>query len=325
MELMLTHSQPPTAGDTARHVFDNEISALQRTLERLEPGLSAAVARILRCGGKVVVTGIGKSGIIGHKISATLASTGTPSLFLNAGEALHGDLGVIARDDVVLMVSNSATTPELSRLVPSIRRIGAGMIGIFGTADTRLAKEVDCRIDASIKQEACPLGLAPMTSTTVALVIGDALAAALIAARKFTPEQFAVFHPGGALGRRLLYRVTDVMRDPGPARIGLDATLGGAVEGLAAGEMGAAVMVDAEGKVAGILTEGDVRRAFLSKTDPETPIREVMTRNPKVVAATATLGEALDLMERDRRVYVLPVADGEGKLTGILRMHDVVG
>lgn len=309
----------------ARRVFENERGALARTLECLDPGFSDAVARILECRGKVVVTGIGKSGIIGHKISATFASTGTPSLFLNAGEALHGDLGVIGAEDVILMVSNSGTTPELARLVPSIRRIGAGIIGIFGTGDTRLARALDCWIDASVEAEACPLGLAPMTSSTVALVIGDALAAALIEARGFTAEQFAVFHPGGALGRRLLYRVRDVMRDPGAAQVSLGATLGEAVEGLAAAGLGAAVIVDGEGKIAGILTEGDVRRAFLAKTDPSVRIAEVMTRDPKVVSGEATLGEALDVMERDRRVYVLPVADARGCLVGVLRMHDVVG
>ncbi len=309
----------------ARRVFENERVALERTLGRLEPGFSGAVERILGCRGKVIVTGVGKSGIIGHKISATFASTGTPSLFLNAGEALHGDLGVIAPEDIVLMLSKSGTTPELARLVPAIRRIGAGMIGIFGSGETRMARALDCWIDGSVESEACPLGLAPMTSSTVALVIGDALAAALIEARGFTEEEFAVFHPGGALGRRLLYRVRDVMLDAGAARVGLGATLGEAVEGLAAAGLGAAVVVDAEEVVVGILTEGDVRRAFLAGTDPAVPIRGVMTSNPKVVREDATLGEALDAMERSRRVYVLPVTDDVGKLAGILRMHDVVG
>jgi arabinose-5-phosphate isomerase len=311
----------------AEVVFRNEISALQRTLGNLQPAFDAAVDLILSATGKVVVTGVGKSGIIAHKIAATLASTGTPAVFLNAAEGLHGDLGVVGKEDVVLMLSNSAETEELYRLLPSIKHIGARLIGIFGNSTTKLARHCDCLLDASIEAEACPLRLAPMTSTTVALVIGDALAAALMKARGFTREEFAVFHPGGALGRRLLFKVSEVMvSGPQLPIISPDCSLREAVVEMDRCNIGVVVAVTPGKQVAGLLSEGDLRRLILREVSMATPLAEVMTKTPLVVDETAALGEALAVMEKSgRKVYVLPVVDSGGELVGALRMHDIVG
>ena len=311
----------------AKRVFADEIASLQAVAVALEPTFDRAVELCLSCPGKIVVTGIGKSGIIGHKIAATLASTGSPSVFLNAGEALHGDMGVVSREDVVLMLSNSASTPELQKMLPSIRKIGARLIGFFGATDTVLAEGMDVVLDLSVEREACPLNLAPMTSATVALVAGDALASALMVARGFTQEDFAVYHPGGSLGRRLLYRVEDVMKK-GPALpvVAPGQSLREAIEALAAGRLGAVLVCGPGERLEGILVEGDVRRHYLEQTSPDLPVGEAMTRGPKVIGPEALLGDALAEMETgDRKVYVLPVVDGEGVLRGLLRMHDIVG
>ena len=307
-------------------MFAQQIEALRKVGSRLEPDLDRAVDLILRKPGKVVVTGIGKSGIVGHKIAATLASTGTPAVFLNAGEALHGDLGMVDAEDVVLMLSKSAGTAELAHMLPSVRRIGAALIGLFGAEGTPLAAACDVRLDVSVDDEACPLSLAPTTSTTVMMVTGDALAIALMERRGFTPEDFAVFHPGGSLGRRLLYRVADVMRrGPESARVRESVSLREAVEEMSRSALGAVCAVDGDNRILGIVTEGDVRRLFLSGADAAVPVREVMTRDPKVAREDDRVGEALDLMESgNRKVYVLPVVNADEQYIGMLRMHDVV-
>jgi arabinose-5-phosphate isomerase len=307
-------------------VFAQEIEALQQVGTRLDASLQAAVELILSKSGKVVVTGIGKSGIVGHKIAATLASTGTPAVFLNAGEALHGDLGMVGAEDVVLMLSKSADSAELAQLLPSVRRIGAALIGMFGAEGTPLASACDVRLDVSVQDEACPLSLAPTTSTTVMMVTGDALAVALMERRGFSSEDFAVFHPGGNLGRRLLYRVADVMRrgaDAGQVVSGVP--LHAAVEEMSRSSLGAVCVLDADRRIQGILTEGDVRRFFLTGVEATCTVDEVMTRDPKVVTEDARVGEALDCMESgERKVYVLPVIDAEKRYCGMLRMHDIV-
>lgn len=309
----------------AEVVFRNEIAALERAVANLRPSFDTAVELLLSATGKVVVTGVGKSGIIAHKIAATLASTGTPAVFLNAAEGLHGDLGVVGKDDVVLMLSNSAETEELYRLLPSIKHIGARAIGIFGNSTTKLAQRCDCILDASI--EACPLRLAPMTSTTVALVIGDALASALMKAHGFTREEFAVFHPGGALGRRLLFKVSEVMvRGPQLPMVNPSCTLREAIIEMDRCNLGVVVAVTPEACVAGLLSEGDLRRLILREVPMSTSLTEVMTKQPLVVEEGAALGDALAVMEKSgRKVYVLPVVDSDRKLIGILRMHDIVG
>lgn len=311
----------------AEVVFRNEISAIERALGNLQPAFDAAVELVLSASGKVVVTGVGKSGIIAHKIAATLASTGTPAVFLNAAEGLHGDLGVVGKGDVVVMLSNSAETEELYRLLPSIQHIGARLVGIFGNSTTRLAQACDVVLDASIECEACPLGLAPMTSTTVALVIGDALAAALTKSRGFTREQFAIFHPGGALGKRLMLQVSQAMlMGEMIPRVSPDCTLREAVLEMDRCNIGVVLAVSPEDQLQGLLSEGDLRRLFVRETPPGTPLQDLMTKQPLVVREGATLGEALNVMERvGRKVYVLPVVNGEGELKGVLRMHDILG
>jgi arabinose-5-phosphate isomerase len=307
-------------------IFHQQAQALLRTATRADKGLQKAVELILHRPGKVVVTGIGKSGIVAHKIAATLASTGTPSVFLNAGEALHGDLGMVGKDDVVIMLSKSANTAELAHMLPSIRRIGAAVIGIFGNTQTLMAKSCDVVLDASVDEEACPLQLAPTTSTTVSMVMGDALAIALMTRRGFTPDQFALFHPAGTLGRRLLYQVRDVMRKGEQLpRIAPGDSLRDGIREMSRASMGAVCVVDPAHHLLGILTEGDVRRLFLQGIDPLGPLGDVMTRTPKTIRDDARLGEALDRMEQgDRKVYVLPVLDEQDRLVGILRMHDIV-
>lgn len=310
----------------AKRIFTEEIEALNSVCQGIETSFDEAVETCLSCKGKLVVTGIGKSGIIAHKIAATMASTGAPAVFLNAGEALHGDMGVVTADDVVIMLSNSAQTPELLRMVPSIRRIGARMVGLFGDCNTNLASEMDVALPISIHREACPLNLAPMTSSTVALVTGDALAAALMQARGFTKEDFAVYHPGGTLGRRLLYRVADVMQPLAKVPVvGPEASLDAAIHALGVGRLGAVMIVNSESILQGVLVEADVRRHYLKRTDPAMPVGEAMTRDPKVVNPDVLLGDALELMEaKDRKVYILPVVNGDRCLVGLLRMHDIV-
>lgn len=307
-------------------VFEQEARCLLEVGARSETSLDRAVELVLSRSGKVVVTGIGKSGIVGHKIAATLASTGTPAVFLNAGEALHGDLGMVGKDDVVIMLSKSAHTAELAHMLPSILRIGAKIVGIFGATNTALANACDVVLDVSIDDEACPLSLAPTTSATVSMVMGDALAIALMEKRGFTPDQFALYHPGGTLGRRLLYQVRDVMRKGEELpRVTPEVSLSVAMAEMSRAALGAVCVVDSERRILGIITEGDVRRFYVRGTPTESIIKDVMTTDPKTIGDENRLGEALDVMESgERKVYVLPVVDRENRYCGMLRMHDIV-
>ena len=311
----------------AHRIFDEEIAGLTRAKAALAKSFDSAVDLMLGAKGKVVVAGIGKSGIIGHKIAATMASTGTAAVYLNAGEALHGDLGVVNQTDVVLMLSNSASTAELAHMLPSIKQIGAKMIGLFGKTNTALAKACDVVLDASIEKEACPLGLAPMTSSTVALVVGDALASALMQAHGFKPDDFAVYHPGGSLGRRLLLRVHDVMHSVG-AGVGPvvipETKLQDALDVMSDSNLGGVIVAEGP-KIAGVFTDGDLRRRILEGCQLDAPIRSLMTKNPTCVDDTMRLGEVLDLMESaNRKIYFVPVKDADENLCGALRMHDIV-
>ncbi len=309
----------------ARDVFSRDRDALAQTLERIESNFDAFVTALLETKGKVVVTGIGKSGIVGHKIAATFASTGTPAVYVSAAEALHGDLGVVGQGDVVLMVSNSAETVELAKMLPSIRRIGAKALGIFGKTDTTLAQRCDIVLDASIEREACPLNLAPMTSATVAQVIGDALAVAMMNARGFQPEQFAVFHPGGSLGRRLLLTAADVMATgEGIPTVAPEATFEQLIAEMNRPNIGAVCVVDTLGKLLGIITDGDIRRAMLPGGKGPANADKLMTANPKQVRPDLAAGKIIDLLEQ-HEIYVVPVVDEAGSLVGILRMHDLLG
>ncbi len=308
-------------------VFEQQVACLAAVGGRIQSSLDQAVELILSRDGKVVVTGIGKSGIVAYKIAATLASTGTPAVFLNAGEALHGDLGMVSKDDVVVMLSKSANTAELAHMLPSIRQIGAALIGVFGAVETSLAKSCDVVLDVSVEDEACPLSLAPTTSATVSMVAGDALAIALMERRKFTPDEFALYHPGGNLGRRLLYQVRDVMRKGEELPVVVPGvSLREAMTEMSRAALGAVCVADADRRLLGILTEGDVRRLYVAGTDPGVLVDRVMTLEPKVIDEDVRLGEALDVMEAGaRKVYVLPVINREYRYVGLLRMHDIVG
>jgi len=308
-----------------RDTFAAEIESLRLTASRLGESFDRAVAIILTLRGKVVVTGLGKSGLIGAKISATLASTGTPAMFMNAAEALHGDLGFVSEGDTVLMLSNSGSTVELVKMLPALEKIGVEIIGILGKANSPLGRHCSAVLDASVEKEACPLNLAPMSSTTVALVIGDALAAALMKARDFQPNDFALRHPGGALGVRLLLRVDDLMHHGNdlPA-IRPGASFREVIAASTRPNLGAACVVDEAGALVGIITDGDVRRALLQYGDLSARADQLMTADPVAIESGRSINDALELMEM-REIYVLPVVAGTSRrLVGLLRMHDIL-
>jgi len=280
---------------------------------------------VLNCRGRVVVSGIGKSGHIARKLAATLASTGTPAFFVHPAEASHGDLGMITPDDVVVMLSNSGETDELVMLAPHLRREGARLIAITGNEQSSLAQAADVHLDAAVDAEACPLGLAPTASTTAALALGDALALAVLEARGFSTEDFARAHPGGALGRRLLTRVADVMRAGSavPA-VDLTATLADAVIEMSGKGMGMTAVIDADARVAGIFTDGDLRRAIERGVDFRAArVAELMTREPRRIAPERLAIDCVEAMERAPKVTQLLVVDAEGRLAGALHLHDL--
>ncbi len=311
--------------DLAREVLRIEAREVEALANRLDQRFTAAVELILECRGRVVVSGMGKSGHVGNKIAATLASTGTPAFFMHPAEASHGDLGMITADDVVLALSNSGESGELLAIVPQIKRMGARLISITGNADSELAKGADVHLDASVSQEACPLGLAPTASTTAALALGDALAVALLDARGFSAEDFARAHPGGALGRRLLVHVADVMRsgEQVPSVMQGAALSEGLLEMSRKG-LGMTAIVDADGRPAGIFTDGDLRRAFENGVNvAETKIDAVMHPAPLTIVPSRLAVEAVELME-SRKINGLLVVDAQGKLVGALNMHDLL-
>lgn len=308
----------------ARSVLRIEAAAVLKISGQLGDAFVTAVAMILDCQGRVIVSGIGKSGHIGRKIAATLASTGTPAYFVHAAEAVHGDLGMITRDDVMIAISNSGENDELLTIVPLVRRQGGKLIAITGNADSSLAREVDIHLDARVDEEACPLNLAPTASTTAALALGDALAVALLDARGFGVEDFARSHPGGALGRKLLTHVGDVMQ--AADRIATTRTTTPVPEALIAisrGAMGMAAVLDGHGRLTGIFTDGDLRRAMEKLGDlRQIPVSEVMTRNPRTIGPNRLAVEAVEMMEH-HKVNQLLVTDAAGQLLGALNMHDL--
>ncbi|WP_417501084.1 KpsF/GutQ family sugar-phosphate isomerase [Marinobacter sp.] len=298
------------------------ISALEN---RVDHHFVRACEVIMACRGRVVVTGMGKSGHIGHKIAATLASTGTPSFFVHPGEASHGDMGMITSQDVVIAISNSGNTSEVVTILPLIKRMGAPLISMTGNPESTLAKEAVANLDVSVKTEACPLGLAPTSSTTATLVMGDALAVALLEARGFSAEDFAFSHPGGSLGRKLLLRVSDIMHvgDRIPM-VDEDTTLSGALLEISRKGLGMTTVVNATGTMTGIFTDGDLRRTLDKSIDVHTtPIRDVMTQNGKTIQADQLAAEALNIME-GLKISALPVTDGSGALVGAINMHDLL-
>jgi arabinose-5-phosphate isomerase len=315
----------PRALALARKVLATEASAIAGLADRLGEPFVAAVSLIMNCRGRVVVSGIGKSGHIARKLAATLASTGTPAFFVHPAEASHGDLGMITPDDVVLMLSNSGETDELVLLTPHLRRQGAAIIALTGNEGSSLAQSANVHLDAGVDAEACPLGLAPTASTTAALALGDCLALALLDARGFSVEDFARAHPGGSLGRRLLTRVGDVMRSGNALPVvGIDATLGEAVVEMTGKGMGMTAVVDGDRRVAGVFTDGDLRRCLDRIRDVKAvKVADVMTNTPRTITADRLAIDCVDLMETTPKVTVLLVVDGDGRLAGALHLHDL--
>lgn len=321
----MSQIQPsPQSLDLARQVLRIEGEAVLALGNRINGTFLKALELILNCRGRVIVSGIGKSGHIGRKIAATLASTGTPAFFVHPAEASHGDLGMITAEDVVIGISNSGESAELLNILPAIKRQGAKLIAMTGNEKSTLSRDADAHLDAAVAQEACPLNLAPTASTTAALALGDALAVALLDARGFGAEDFARSHPGGSLGRRLLTRMRDVMRT-GEAIpvIGPDASIAEAIGEITRGTIGMTVVVSPERKVLGIFTDGDLRRAVLKRLDLQSVrAADVMTRNPRVMGPDKLAAEAVEMMEK-YKINQIPVVDEEERLIGALNMHDL--
>ena len=309
----------------ARNVLATEANAITALSARLGAPFVAAVALILNSRGRVVVLGIGKSGHIGRKLAATLASTGTPAFFVHPAEASHGDLGMITPDDVVLMLSNSGETDELVALTPHLKREGARLIALTGNEQSSLAQAADVHLDAAVDAEACPLGLAPTASTTAALALSDALALALLDARGFSADDFARAHPGGTLGRRLLTRVSDVMRSGDALPVmPLSATLGDAIVEMSRKGMGMTAIVDGNGCVAGIFTDGDLRRCLGRVRDvAAVKVADIMTLSPRTIGAERLAVDCVEMMEAAPKVSQLLVVDAEHRLVGALHLHDL--
>lgn len=316
---------PSRSLDLAREVLLIEARAVEALAQRLDADFQRAIELILQCRGRVVVSGMGKSSHIGHKMAATFASTGTPAFFMHPAEASHGDLGMITAQDTVIALSNSGESEELLVILPLLKRMGAKLIAMTGNPDSTLAREADACLDAHVAQEACPLGLAPTASTTATLALGDALAVALLDARGFSAADFARSHPGGALGRRLLVHVSDIMRSGEVVpSVALGAGLREALLEMSSKGMGMTAIVDAAGKPVGIFTDGDLRRAFEKGVNAaDTLVDQVMHAMPLSIAATRLAAEAVEWMEQ-RKVSALLVTNQEGVLIGALNMHDLL-
>jgi arabinose-5-phosphate isomerase len=310
---------------TGISVVNIETAAVQALEARINSDFVAACQHMLACKGRVVVIGMGKSGHIGNKIAATLASTGSPAFFVHPGEASHGDLGMITSSDVVLALSNSGETREIITILPLIKRMGAPLISMTGNPNSTLAREADVNLDVSVAKEACPLDLAPTASTTAALVMGDAVAIALLEARGFTADDFALSHPGGSLGRRLLLHVYDIMHkgDAIPA-VAQHASLRDALMEMTAKGLGMTAIVDGEGRAVGIFTDGDLRRCLDRDVDVRAAkIADVMIPGGKRIAPDRLAVEALNLME-DKKINALLIVDSDERLCGALNMHDLL-
>ena len=309
----------------AKDVLKIEADAILSLCDRVGESFEQAVDMILGCRGRVIITGMGKPGIIARKISATLASTGTPSLFMHPADAIHGDLGMVTKDDIVVVISNSGKTEEITRLLPFIKKIGAKMIAMTGDIDSPLSEHSDCVLNCAVEAEACPFNLVPTASTTVALALGDALAMVLLEKRGFRKEDFAFYHPGGSLGRQLL-TVKDVMRtgERNPI-VCEDALVREALVTVTRARAGSAVIVNGEGRLTGIFTDGDLRRSL--EKDPNLlskPVKDYMTRSPLTISADRLVTEAMRLIKTERKKDV-PVIDGDGKPVGFIDEQDLLG
>jgi arabinose-5-phosphate isomerase len=316
---------PQRALALARQTFEIEAQALLGLKARQGESFTRACQAMLRCTGRVVVMGMGKSGHVGRKIAATLASTGTPAMFVHAGEASHGDLGMVTPNDLVLAISNSGEVDELAVLLPALRRVGVTLVAMTGRGESTLAQHADIVLSSAVDQEACPMNLAPTASTTAQMALGDALAVALLDARGFREEDFARSHPGGSLGRKLLTHVHDLMRtgDALPV-VAPDTAFTDMMREMSAKGLGAAAVVDAQGRVLGIFTDGDLRRCIEQGRDMRgLRAAEVMHRTPRIVRPEALAVDAADLMEEARITLVL-VVDAEGRLVGALNSNDLM-
>ncbi len=312
--------------EQAREVLKIEAQGILSLADRIDDNFRKLVDLIYQSRGRVIVAGIGKSGIIGRKIVATLNSTGTRAIFLHPVEAMHGDLGIVSRDDIFIALSNSGETDELNILIPSIRATGCPVIAFTGNKNSTLARLGDIVIDVGVEAEACPLGLAPTASTTALLAVGDALAVVLINRRKFTPDDFKKFHPAGNLGKRLSYKVEDIMLiGESIPKVFHNADIDTALDVMNSKKLGVLLVLSDDETLMGIITDGDLRRMIISKVKIyEHKLESLIKLNPKTVKAKSALYEALNIMEI-HQITVLPVVDDNGKVCGILHLHDILG
>ena len=304
-------------------VIDKEAKAVEKLKPYVDDEFVEILNLIFGSKGRLVITGIGKSAIIGHKIVATMNSTGTPSIFMHAADAIHGDLGIVQPDDVVMCISKSGNTPEIKVLVPLIRRMGNKLVGMVSNVDSYLAQHSDFVIRATVDEEACPNNLAPTSSTTTQLVMGDALAVCLLKMRGFSPEDFAKYHPGGSLGKRLYLRVEDVIDKDVRPSVSPDETIQNTIINISQNRLGATVVLDSDNNLMGIITDGDVRR-MVEKGEPLSSLkaRDIMSRNPKVIGKGDLAVNAFSIMEKNKITSVV-VLD-EGKYVGLIHIHDVL-
>ncbi|EPV1937315.1 KpsF/GutQ family sugar-phosphate isomerase [Campylobacter upsaliensis] len=306
----------------AKEVFEIEAEAIRNLSENLDHNFSKAIELILNIKGRCIISGMGKSGHIGAKIAATLASTGTPSFFMHPGEALHGDLGMITSEDVLIAISNSGETEELLKIIPAVKRRQIPLIAMSGNVKSTLAKQAEIFLNIAIKKEACPLQLAPMSSTTATLVMGDAIAAALMKARKFQPDDFALFHPGGSLGRKLLTKVKDLMVSKKLPIVNPETEFNELVDVMTSGKLGLCIVLEND-KLVGIITDGDLRRALKANTKPrfDFKAKEIMSHNPKIIDQEAMATEAEQLMLKHKIKEI--VVGKNGKVVGIIQLYAI--
>jgi len=309
----------------AKEVINIEADALREIACKLNSDFLKAVDLMSKCEGRVVITGMGKAGIVGRKMAATLSSTGTPSICMHSADAVHGDLGQVTKMDVLILISNSGETEETKRLIPLIKKINSKIIAITGNMKSSLAKHSDLVLDVSVKKEGCPLGLAPMASTTAMLAMGDALAACLILRKKFKKEHFAFFHPGGSLGRRLLLKVGDIMRHGSHfPKVKEDTSVKKVLLAITQARCGSACVLNKSGMLSGIFTDGDLRRLIDQDADIlERKVKDVMTKNPFTISEDKLAVEALKILE-DKKIDEIPVINGKKKLIGLLDVQDLL-
>lgn len=307
----------------AKEIFQQEICELQKLTEKIGPELNNAVEMIYSAKGKLVIMGIGKTGIIGHKIASSLASMGTPTIFINAAEAMHGDLGMISKDDIVLLISNSGSSSEILNVIAPLKKIGCRLIAMTGNLNSALAKEAELCINVGVEKEACPLGLAPTTSTTATLVMGDALSICLMERRNFKAENYALYHPGGALGRQLLSRVKDEMNTDVP-KVFESTNFKDIIYEVSNKRLGMTVVYNSENKAVGIITDGDIRRA-IQQFDELKNLRakDFMTKGFKRIGQDELLTEALEMMDLNK-ITTLAVIDNQEEVIGILSIHNII-